>query len=70
MRYKYGQNPFKVHSGTFWSARPNAYKVTHADGEFILTSPDRIDYRETVKILKEQGYKRPYITYIGRDVAM
>jgi len=70
MRYRYGQNPFKVHSNTLWHGRPNVYKVTHQDGEFFLTSDDRLNYKETIALLKEQGYKNPYITYIGRDVAM
>ena len=70
MRYQYGMNPFKTHNNTLWSAMPNLYKVTHEDGEFMLTSIDRLDYKETLQILRDQGYKHPYITYIGKDVTI
>ena len=69
MRYGHGHNPFKPQR-TAWHDMPKAYRVTHDDGEFILTSPDRLDYRSTIQLLKEQGYKHPYITYIGKDVSM
>ena len=64
-----GHNPFK-RDNTAWSNMPLAFKVTHADGELILTSETRIDYKATIELLKQNGYKRPFITYIGRDVSM
>jgi len=68
--YTYGRNPFKKDHTTLWSNAPLAFKVTHAGGSFILTSETRIDYKETIELLKKQGYERPFITYIGRDVSM
>ena len=70
MMYRYGMNPFKAHNNTLWDDMPKAYKVTHEDGDFILTSRGRLDYKETIRLLKEQGYKKPFITYIGRDVTV
>ena len=70
MAYKYGRNPFKPHNNTMWSGLPGLYKVTHEDGEFLLTASGRLDYRETIRLLKDQGYKKPFITYIGRNAAI
>ena len=70
MRYANGCNPVKVHNNTLWHNMPLVYKVTHTGGEFLLTSESRIDYKATIELLKKNGYKRPYITYIGRDVSM
>jgi len=64
-----GHNPFKK-DNTSWGKMPLAFKVTHAGGSFILTSETRIDYKATIELLKKNGYKRPYITYIGRDVSI
>ena len=70
MRYANGCNPFKTHNNTLWNSLQLVYKVTHADGEFLLTSEGRINYKATIELLKQNGYKRPYITFIGRDVTM
>ena len=70
MRYRYGRNPFKYHNTTAWCDMPKVYKVTHEDGDFLLTSSGRLNYKETIQLLKEQGYKKPFITYIGKDVTM
>ena len=64
-----GHNPFK-RDCTRWHSMPNVYKVTHAGGEFLLTSNGRLNYSETLELLRKQGYKKPFITYIGKDVSM
>lgn len=64
-----GHNPFK-NDCTSWSSLPLVYKVTHEGGAFLLTSESRIDYKETIALLKQNGYKRPFITFIGRDVSI
>ena len=64
LSYRY----FKKDNSTIWHNMPLVYKVTHAGGEFYLTSDSRIDYKATIELLKNNGYKRPYITYIGHDV--
>lgn len=64
-----GHNPFK-RDNTAWNSRPLVFKVTHEGGAFYLTSETRINYKDTIELLKQNGYKRPYITFIGRDVTM
>ena len=64
--YKY----FKRDNSTLWHNMPLVYKVTHEGGDFLLTSESRINYKATIELLKKNGYKRPYITYIGHDVSM
>lgn len=59
---------FKKDNSTFWHNMPLLYKVTHENGEFFLTSDTGINYKATIELLKKNGYKRPYITYIGHDV--
>ena len=66
MQYRY----FKRDNGTLWHNMPLVYKVTHDGGEFLLTSENRLDYKSTIKLLQENGYKSPYITYIGHDVTI
>ena len=65
----YGRNPFKK-DHTTWNSLPLVYKVTHANGDFLMTSESRIDYKATIELLKKNGYKRPFITFIGRDVSI
>lgn len=64
--YKY----FKRDNSTLWHNMPLVYRVTHEGGAFLLTSESRIDYKATIELLKKNGYKRPFITYIGHDVSM
>lgn len=61
---------FKTDNSTFWHNMPLLYKVTHDGGAFYLTSDTSINYKATIELLKKNGYKRPFITYIGHDVSM
>ena len=61
---------FKKDNTTRWHNMPLVYKVSHEGGAFLLTSENRIDYKATIELLKKNGYKRPFITYIGHDVSM